>query len=478
MLGFSVSARGQSGGTDPSALKKSEWYVSNAAGMALERAWSRAAALRQPYCLLIEEQDGGLPDPIAPYYREPWIVERRVLYKNGEEFRAQWIFRDGEGVSRLVAVLNDPPAAEEVPEDPPGTAGEPAPGPAVDTGELAADDADADDNAGAEEASGKAPDGFIELYGANGLIELERELFDTGEETIVEYHYRQAPLGTREFLIRADTRRKLTDGEGNEREEDLYSDYYRYTRNYSLRAIERIFHRTAAEGSVAKASDGTAANSTAGPSDETTADSAAGAITGTDNGTAADSADEAAAESAAMPVDESGTDGGPSRVTLRFPRRSLDSKDEESFVSPAIAYGSQFLEDVQAKTPDRVVYNTDERGRIMEETRWGEDGEVIAELRNEWADNRLSRVVYTDGDDERVTEYEYNDDGDRIVERNFRNGILERVVRISGDREDEEIYMNGELVLRTQWEGGRKIREERVRSRRTGTAAPSGEAQP
>ncbi|MDR0730201.1 MAG: hypothetical protein LBF63_00920, partial [Treponema sp.] len=164
---------------------------------------------------------------------------------------------------------------------------------------------------------------------------------------------------------------------------------------------------------------------------------------------------------------------------LRFPRRSLDSKDEESFISPAIAYGSQFLEDVHAGDSGRIVYETDERGRILTETMWGEDGELVSELRNQWSDNRLSRIIYTTataaGNEERITEYDYNGEGDRITERNFRNGVLERVVHISGNREDEEIYMNGELVLRTQWEGGRKIHEERVRagSSRTG-AAPQG----
>jgi hypothetical protein len=374
-----------------------DWYISNASGMALERAGSSFVALRRPYCLLIEEPGSlGLPAPLSPYYREPWTVERRTLYKDGEEFRVQWIFRDAGGGSRLVAVFTPPEDEAGAPEE---------------REAALADSAESADAADSAESGAKVPNGFIELYGENGLIELERQLFDAGEETLVEYRYRRLPSGTRDFLIRADTRRKLTDGEGNAIEEDLYTDYYRYTRNYSLRTIERFFYQGTGTGNTA---------------------------------------------------------------AMRFPRRSLDSKDEELFVSPAISYGSEFLEDVQTGTPGRLVYETDERGRILKETRWGEDGELVSELRNQWSDNRLSRIIYTTTTPvagERITEYEYNDEGDRITERNYRDGVLERVVHSSGGREDEEIYMNGELILRTQWEGGRKIREERVRPAPTGTGA-------
>jgi hypothetical protein len=369
--------------------------------MALERAGSRFIALRQPYCLLVEELSAeGIPALLRPYYIGSWIVERRILYRDGGEYRLQWIFRDGGGTSRLVAVLN--------------------------TGD-----------GGGTPSDGKAPSGFIELYGVNGLITLERQFFDVGEETVVTYQYQRSPSVARDFLIRADTRRIVPDGEGNGREEELYTDYYRYTRNYSLRTIERVFHR-------------------------------------------ADAGSESAAlnadpEGAEVGIAESGAEG--SRTALRFPRRSLDSKDEESFVSPALAYGSQFLEDVQTETPDGVVYETDERGRILGETRRDENGEIIVELRNQWSGNRLSRVIYRAQGEERITEYDYNDEGGRIRERNFRNGVLERVVHITGDRESEELYMNGELVLRTQWEGGRKIREERVWPRRTGTRSGDSIAQ-
>jgi hypothetical protein len=379
--------------------------------MALERAGSRFIALRQPYCLLVEKLDAGaIPALLRPYYTGSWTVERRILYRDGGEYRVQWIFRDGGGSSRLVAVLNDGD----------GSAAADAAADAADSGVT----------------GGKAPSGFVELYGANGLITLERQFYGAGEETVVSYQYRRSPSVARDFLIRADTRRIVPDGEGEGREEDLYTDYYRYTRNYSLRTIERVFHQNA--GAVEDAVTG-------------------GAPTGEDGGENGEAAG-----------------AGEIRTALRFPRRSLDSKDEESFVSPALAYGSQFLEDLRIENTEGVVYETDERGRILGEIRRDEEGEIIAELRNQWSGNRLSRVIYRAPGEERITEYEYDEEGGRIRERNYRNGVLERVVHISGNRENEELYVDGELVLRTQWEGGRKIREERIRPRRSG--ARSGDS--
>jgi hypothetical protein len=392
--------------------------------MAIERAVSRFAALRNPYCLLVEEGTSReMPDLLRPYYRRPWTVELRVLYKDGEEFRRQWIFRDGAR-NRLTAVFT------RLGEDT-GT-GEGAAG-AEDAG---AEEGAAGDGSGGEGEPGR-PLGFIESYGEHGLIVMEREFLED-EELIIDYVYRAS--GGREVLIRADARRRsfgkaasgepdsgeaasgeLDSGEPDSREAApeesasgepvlIYSDYYRYTRNYSLRLIERVFPRP--------------------------------------------------------PENEGGL------ALLRFPRRSLDSERETGFVSPVPVYGSRFLEDLRAETLQRIVYTTDERGRILTERREDGEGNIVGELRNTWSGDRLSRIVWSADGEERVTEYEYNREGDRIEERNYQNGVLERLVRVRGDREEEELYMDGELVLRAFWEGGRKIREEPVRpgerSRRRG----------
>jgi hypothetical protein len=431
-----VLSRGEDGPGGPDPAGPGLWYVSNGAGMALERAWSRLAALRNPYCLLVEERPpAGIPELLGSSYQEPWAVELRTLYKDGEESRRQWIFRDGEGLPRVVAVFEIPPAEAE-PEaegeaegavEPlaEGENGAEADGAAesLAEGEGAAEDAPPPGN--------RAPTGFIELYGENGLISLDRQLSGEGDELVTGYTYNRvsrdrvsredSPPG-RELLIRADTWRIFPAGEGEEGREDISTDYYRYTRNLSLRSIERVYHREA-------------------------------------------------------PAPEG--EEGESRTTLRFPRRSLDSAAEEGFVSPALAYGSQFLDTVQSGVFHRVVYTTDERGRILEETRQDEEGNIITEIRNIWSGSHLSRVIVKTGEDERITEYEYNHDGDRIKEQNYYNGILERIVYFRGDLEDEELYMDGELILRSQWEGGRKLREERVRPRRTRPEnSPAGTAEP
>jgi YD repeat-containing protein len=362
---------------------KTEWYLSNAGGMAIERAASRFAAMRSPYCLLVEE--GGaldIPELLRPYYRRPWVVELRVLYKEGEELRRQWLFRDG-ALNRLTAVFTRTGEAEEGGEG--GNTGE---------------DEDAGEDEGADEKGGGGPLGFIEFYGEHGLIVTERQFLEDGE-LIIDYTYRNA--GGREVLIRADTRRRSSEEADAGEAALVCSDYYRYTRNYSLRLIERVFSKPP-EG-----------------------------------------------------------DGGLSAALLRFPRRSLDSEKETGFISPVPVYGSRFLEDLQAETLQRIVYTTDERGRILTERREDGEGNLVGELRNTWSGDRLSRIAWIAEGEERVTEYDYNGEGDRIEERNYRNGVLERLVRVQGDREEEELYMNGEPVLRTFWEGGRKVREEPVR---------------
>jgi hypothetical protein len=393
--------------------KRSEWYISNAGGMAIEKAASRFAAMRNPYCLLVEEGSSlaDIPDLLRPYYRNPWIVELRVLYKDGEESRRQWLFREGT-LNRLAAVftrLGEDEAAGEGDGKAEGTAGDGAEVPAAgggSAGEGAAEAETGDTPDGSEAGEGAekpgGPLGFIEVYGEHGLIIMERQFLEDGE-LIIDYVYRNA--GGREVLIRADTRRRPFDPEDPGEPAIIYTDFYRYTRNYSLRHIERVFPE--------------------------------------------------------IP----GDDGGEIRsaALLRFPRRSLDSERETGFVSPVPVYGSQFFEDLQSGALHRVIYTTDERGRILMETRKDEEGNVIGELRNTWSADRLARITWSADGEERSTEYVYNQEGDRIEERNYRNGVLERLVRVQGDREEEDLYMNGEPILRTFWEGGRKIREEQLR---------------
>jgi antitoxin component YwqK of YwqJK toxin-antitoxin module len=431
----------QEGGGGSSTGEK--WYISNAGGMALEPSPSRLAALRNKYSLMVRRLGPGeLPERLREHYRAPWDIEARILYTEGAESRRQWVFLEEGEFTRLAAVFVEPsPPEGEAPAE------EAADGENVPPDEKAAE---AEEDGEAETA--KVPTGFIELYDRDGFITGERRFQDDGEEIAVEYFYK------RQILIRAETTRKpppnsgppdsetgdLSGGEEAgelppEAPEDseaadpeaadpepadpeaseappedvspveappverlVYTDYYRYSRWGSLRAIERVYHEPAAEAD--------------------------------------------------------------SPVRIRFPHRSLDSIREEGFVSPSLAYGSESFSDVFMDPVSRVVYNTDQRGRILSETRFDDKGEVVGELSNIWEENRLAQVVWKAGDEERRVEYRYNADGDRIEERNYRNGNLERLVMREGDIEVEELYMDGRPILRARWEKGRKISEERIRS--------------
>jgi hypothetical protein len=397
--------------------------------MALEPASSRLTALRSKYSLMIgRAAPPELPEKLREYYREPWDIEVRVLYAEGAESRRQWIFLDEGRVTRLVAVFVDPPPEDEE---------------AAEEGALPPDDPAGGAEESAAEGGEPVPSGFIEFYDGDGLLTEERRFQDDGGETGVSYFYR------RQILIRAETTRKsppvseaevLPEGEGAgeeaaagpenpaavspdpepepdqepesepepEPEERLVcTDYYRYSRSGSLRAIERVYHE---------------------------------------------------------PLE------GDPMTRLRFPHRILDSVYEREFVNPALAYGSESLADIFMDPAYRVVYNTDQRGRILSETRMDSEGQVVGELTNIWAGDRLAQVIWKAGEDERRVEYRYNADGDRIEERNYRKENLERRVLREGDIEVEELYMDGQLMLRARWENGRKISEERIRSSASGKA--------
>ncbi|MDR2110309.1 MAG: hypothetical protein LBP32_03280, partial [Spirochaetaceae bacterium] len=275
-----------------------DWYVSNAAGMALEPAFSRFA-LRNEYALSVDARSlADIPEPLRAYYTGPYHIELRTLYEKGEESKRQWIFRDDRRVDRLAAAFN-------------------------------------------EDGSG-----FIELYDAGGFLSEEHRIDAGGDEYIVTYHY------NRDLLVRAETRLKAPpraaeteaespaetaaepggageagtetaaepedageagtetaaapDPPGETEAEtvvtELWTDYYRYSRSYSLRAVDRVFHQD-------------------------------------------------------VPA-----------VRTRFPHQVLAAASaEDDFVRPGSAHGSGFLGDVLMKSGDRIVYTTDERGRVLRE---------------------------------------------------------------------------------------------------------------
>jgi hypothetical protein len=415
----------QEGGADPSLTE--QWYVSNAGGMALQPS-SRLLALRNKYGLMVgPAAPGELPELLREYYQPPWAIEVRVLYTEGAESRRQWLFLDEERVTRLVAVFVEPSGNNDDDGEADGEGAAPSDDTADEENVVSPDNpADEPGEGGKTEP---VPTGFVEFYDGDGFLTGERQFQDDGGETELRFFY------ARGVLIRAETTQKSPPGSvsedsveapGDAAEEEseeepapeeapvdsppaerlICTDYYRYSRSGSLRAIERVYHEPP-EGSMTR---------------------------------------------------------------IRFPHRILDSVYEREFVNPALAYGSESLLDIFVDSVHRVVYNTDQRGRILSETRLDSNDQVVGELTNIWEGDRLAQVIWKAGEDERRVEYGYNADGDRIEERNYRKGNLERVVLREGDIEVEELYMDGQPVFRARWEKGRKVSEERIPSPNSGRA--------
>ena len=393
----------------PSLYGETRWYASNAAGMALERAF-RALALRGKYALAVDAlEPDALPGLLRAYYVPGYQVEIHILYEQGKVSRRRWLFKDGRNRVRVVAAFNAEAPLEESPAVAPESpvAVEPKPDEPLEQAEPAAVETGTAE--GEEAAEPEPPDhaGLIEIYTDQGLLLEDHHIDPDGTDRFIRYQYSAA------FLIRAETRIKRPgNAEGAETIEDYCTDYYRYSRSNALRSVERVFHNP--EGGAA----------------------------------------------------------GESPQRLRFPHSILGIEENKDFVSPVSAYSADFLQDSVMEAGHRIVYTTDERGRVLTETWKDESGDTLGVLRNTWSGNRITSIHWNSGEDERLTEYEYNAEGDRIVERNYTQGVLERVVRRDGEREVEELYMEGKVALRAVWEQGRKITEERI----SGGSAASPEA--
>ena len=145
---------------------------------------------------------------------------------------------------------------------------------------------------------------------------------------------------------------------------------------------------------------------------------------------------------------------------LSFPR--MDNVLTDDFIH-GIVYTSSFLQNISVATAVRINYIVDNRGRVTSEIWYDEEEQIVGEFTNVWTNERLMSVLWQSAYDERLVEYSYDNDGNRISESNYRNGILERTVAFSGNREVEEIFLSGRLILRAIWEDGIRISEERIR---------------
>jgi hypothetical protein len=378
----------------PEWVKPERWFRSNSAGMALEEIDSPSAALRNEYALVIDFVGSDeLPELLSPFFKNEYYIEVHALYKNREETRRQWIFRDENGMSRLVSVFNqvkrDEPEKKNAPDD--SAPAEKKAGNEID--EIALDEvAQEEEQVAADtppveiaESSDWELNGFIEVYNENFM--LERDILfaeDLGKRETL-YFYNGAVLLKAEALQ-----------EGRK----IFTDNYRYNRSGSLRTVERLYHEAVDEGAV----------------------------------------------------------------RLSFPSRVLDAANEKNFIGEKLYLTSDAFGSYEVMAGQRMIFNTDDRGRILTQALLDQDDNEVWVIKNTWSGDRIASAVKTADEEQWLNEYVYNNAGELVMERNLHNGALERQVRINGNNETEELVINGVIVLRAEWAGGKKISEQRVRT--------------
>jgi hypothetical protein len=84
-----------------------EWYISNGAGMMLEKAF-QLRALRSKNALSMQAiSESELPAELRKYYMSPWKIMRSVLFEDGKRVKSQWVFRDETDIALFVASIGD-----------------------------------------------------------------------------------------------------------------------------------------------------------------------------------------------------------------------------------------------------------------------------------------------------------------------------------------------------------------------------------
>jgi hypothetical protein len=389
------------------------WFRSNAGGMLLEEVPSRLAALRNDYALVVDYvAPAELDERLVSFYHDEYTVEVRILYDQGKESRKQWLLRDEAGVTRLNAVFRPP---KEEPDEETEQAVEPAEELSAEAAlqetvpeeiELAAEEESGDELAAAE----PPPDDPMPDLDSPDAIAIADDAERVG---FIELYNEKAQIIEDRTLFDNDSethmvytynRNMLIKAETYQKRSALpptkwYTDNYRYNRSYSLRHVERLYH----EGAIIEP------------------------------------------------------------IRLTFPHRVLQDISNQAFLSDKLYIRSDFLGNFVAGEGFRMQFDTDSRGRIMTQTLINGNNETVWVIRNTWSGDRIVTIRKTEGDNEKRIEFEYDKAGNRMVQRDIHNGVLERLVHAEGEIEVEELFVNGVVVLRAHWEDGRKIFEERVR---------------
>jgi hypothetical protein len=417
------------------AADYAEWYISNPAGMALERV-TRLRALREKNALAVREvRPEDVPREIRKYYSAPWRITCSILYEDGNRIKTQWVFRDQAQTALFAAAISDNGAGfiewyddhgflvEEQRLDADGSGYFisytykdgillKADGRLVDAVAAQPDDTGEDDSSAETGEAGDADAGTDGIAGMMDEIEgiipgltIPDDAAGLVESLLPDSGLAGAPEADVPPTRSAADMARNPDGPApipetfvaiTGRESDMsWTDIYRYTRSKALRSIRRVFRNQ----------DSTA--------------------------------------------------------LVRFSRFVENSQSDVNFVEIPAPYVSLFLADAVNSAPAKVDYTFDSKRRVITETYFDAEDAVIGKLNNTWLDDHLVSVSWTAAGDERRVEYIYDDSGKRVKEENYRGEELERAVEFDGNRETERLYKDGKEILTIVWVEGRKISEER-----------------
>jgi len=356
--------------------RKTRWFRSNAGGLAVEEMYSRYAALRNEFALAIDiAHHDEIPEYILSFYKDGLIPEIRILFKNSEIYRTQWILKDIDGRTRVNAVFLDEEESEQ----------------STENSEQINESGEKEDDF-LEIVDLYFKEGFVEVYDEKSFLISEYRFFKSGNRNKIEYEYNKN-------LIIIST---VMDWQGESKDyHTAYKDFFYYNRSLSLRTIERIFYKE-------------------------------------------------------MQIDDD-------TLKIIFPRRIMDALNDPFIEEQKLNIYPEFFGEIIVYAENKIVYENDDRGRTLKQTLYNDKKEVVWVIVNIWSNDRIVSAIKTEGDNIFIAEYEYDSKGERILERNLRNGNLERIVHTNNKTDIEELYFNNILVLRAVWEDGRKISETRIR---------------
>lgn len=398
-----------------SAIFASDWYVSDASGIALETS-TAGRALKLDYGLSIETfgpdavkglaakklgvapgrgtsavKDLSVPETVRAAVSVGGSIELRTLYEKGVVSRRRYAALDAAGGERLV------------------------------------------------ETHGK--DGGVERERYDALRHfVEEGRFDAdGSGTVIRYTYSASRLvRAQAFSVAVEA---AEGAEAKLRETPLWTESYRYLRSGALRSVER---KAVAPGG---------SDAAVGATETARFDTFRGVPRLLVTRSADGSSSRTRYDEAGKVLETATFDPSGKRLSVAEVTTNVDTGE----AGPASL--------VKSTEADGTIVETghDERGRVVSERRISADGAVLSETRTLWSKNRVASIETVVGTETRRTEYEYDAAEKRTMERNYRNGVLERSVRSIGGEDTEELYSDGTPVLRAVWVGGRKVSEQRLR---------------